>query len=93
LELRRGRKIECLDIPLKDNTNGWRFGWFTLENLNSSLPPRSRRQHDMRVPNWIEGPTDLEPTEFTTLLAELAGLKDRGLTAQVVVIDFVCCNM
>lgn len=47
----------------------------------------------MRVPNWIEGPTDLEPTEFTALLAELAGLKDRGLTAQVVVIDFVCCNM
>jgi hypothetical protein len=47
----------------------------------------------MRVPNWIQGPTDLEPTEFTALLAELAGLKDRGLTAQVVVIDFVCCNM
>jgi hypothetical protein len=43
LELRRGRKIEYLDIPLKDSIKGWRLEWFTMENHNKSLPPRSGR--------------------------------------------------
>jgi hypothetical protein len=36
LELRRGRKVEYLDIPLKDNIKGWRLEWFTMENHNKS---------------------------------------------------------
>jgi hypothetical protein len=28
LEMRRGRKTEYLDIPLKDNIKGWRLEWF-----------------------------------------------------------------
>jgi hypothetical protein len=43
LELRRGRKAEYLDIPLKDSIKGWRFEWFTMENHNKSLPTRSGR--------------------------------------------------
>jgi hypothetical protein len=38
LELRRGRKMEYLDIPLKDNIKGWCLEWFTMENHNKSLP-------------------------------------------------------
>jgi hypothetical protein len=38
LELRTGRKVEYLDIPLKDSIKGWRLEWFTMENLNKSLP-------------------------------------------------------
>jgi hypothetical protein len=47
LELRRDRKTEYLDIPLKDIIKGWRFEWFTMENHNKSLPARSRRQPDV----------------------------------------------
>jgi hypothetical protein len=38
LEIRRGRKVEYLDIPLKDNIKGWRLEWFTMENYSKSLP-------------------------------------------------------
>jgi hypothetical protein len=93
LELRRGRKVEYLDIPLKDSIKGWRLEWFTMENHNNSLPPRSGRQPDVRVPSWIEGPTNSEVTEARVLLAEIANLKDRGLTAEAVVIDFVFKNI
>jgi hypothetical protein len=44
LEMRRGRKTEYLDIPLKDSIKGWRLEWFIVENHGKSLPPRSGRQ-------------------------------------------------
>jgi hypothetical protein len=37
-EMRRGRKIEYLDIPLKDSIKGWRLEWFIVENHGKSLP-------------------------------------------------------
>jgi hypothetical protein len=47
----------------------------------------------VRVPSWIEAPTNFEVVEANILLAEIAGLKDRGLTAEDVVIDFVFKNI
>jgi hypothetical protein len=38
LEMRRGRKTEYLDIPLKDSIKGWRLEWFIVENHGKSLP-------------------------------------------------------
>jgi hypothetical protein len=38
LEMRRGRKTEYLDIPLKDNIKGWRLEWFIVQNHGKSLP-------------------------------------------------------
>lgn len=93
LELRHGRKAEYLDIPLKDSIKGWRYEWFTMENHNGSLPPHYGREPDVRVPSWIEGPTDSEISEAKVLLAEVANLKDRGLTIRAVVIDFVFRNI
>jgi hypothetical protein len=43
----------------------------------------------VRVPRWIEGPTDSEVSKARILLTEIANLKDRGLTTEEVVIDFV----
>jgi hypothetical protein len=88
LELRRGRKIEYLDIPLKDNIKGWRLEWFTMENHNKSLPPRSGRQPDICTPSWTESPTSSEVAESKALLSEICSLKDRGPTAEAVVADF-----
>jgi hypothetical protein len=93
LEMRRGRKTEYLDIPLKDNIKGWRLKWFIVENHGKSLPPRSGRQPDVRASSWIESPTDLEVAEARVLLAEVGLLKERGLTAKVVVADFVFKNI
>jgi hypothetical protein len=43
LEMRRGRKTDYLDIPLKDSIKGWRLEWFIMENHGNSLPPRTGR--------------------------------------------------
>jgi hypothetical protein len=91
--MRRGRKTKYLDIPLKDNIKGWRLEWFIVENHNKSLPPQSGRQPDLRTPSWIESPTALEVTEAKVLLAEACLLKERGLTAEDVVADFVFKNI
>jgi hypothetical protein len=93
LEMRRGRKTDYLDIPLKDSIKGWRLEWFIVENHGNSLPPRSGRQPDVRTPSWTESPTDQEVTEAGALLAEVGLLKERGLTAEAVVADFVFKNI
>jgi hypothetical protein len=93
LEMRRGRKIEYLDIPPKDNIKGWCLEWFIVENHGKSLPPRSGRQPDVRTPSWVESPTALEVTEARVLLAEICLLKERGPTAEAVVADFVFKNI
>jgi hypothetical protein len=93
LELHRGRKTEYLDIPLKDSIKGWRLEWFIMENHCKSLPPRSGRQSDVRTPSWIESPTPSEITEAKLLLAKVCLLKDKGLTAEAVVADFVFKNI
>jgi hypothetical protein len=56
-------------------------------------PPRSGRQPDVRTPSWTESPTDQEVTEAGVLLAEVGLLKERGLTAEAVVADFVFKNI
>jgi hypothetical protein len=93
LEMRHGRKADYLDIPLKDSIKGWRLEWFIVENHENSLPPRSGRQPDVRTPSWTESPTDLEVAEAGALLAEVGLLKERGLTAEAVVTDFVFKNI
>jgi hypothetical protein len=87
------KKIEYLDIPLKDSIKGWRLEWFIVENHGKSLPPRSGRQPDVRASSWIESPTDLEVAKARVLLAEVGLLKERGLTAEAVVTDFVFKNI
>jgi hypothetical protein len=93
LEMRRGRKTEYLEIPLKDSIKGWRLEWFIVENYGNSLPPRSGRQPDVRTSSWTESPTDQEVAEAGALLAEVGLLKERGLTAEAVVADFVFKNI
>ncbi|NAW18855.1 hypothetical protein FGF97_23365, partial [Salmonella sp. hn-f5] len=93
LEMRRGRKTEYLEIPLKDSIKGWRLEWFIVDNYGNSLPSRSGRQPNVRTPSWTESPTDLEVAEAGALLAEVGLLKERGLTAEAVVTDFVFKNI
>jgi hypothetical protein len=93
LEMCRGRKTDYLDIPLKDSIKGWRLEWFIVENHVNSLPPRSGRQPDVRTPSWTESPTDQDVAKARVLLAEVGLLKERGLTAEAVVADFVFKNI
>jgi hypothetical protein len=93
LELRRGRKTEYLNIPLKDSINGWRLEQFIVENHCKSLPPRSGRQPDVCTPSWVESLTPSEIMDAKVLLAKVCLLKDRGLTAEAVVADFVFKNI
>jgi hypothetical protein len=93
LELRWGRKVEYLDIPLKDSIKGWRLEWFIVENNCNSLPPRSGRQPDVRTHSWEESPTFSNITEAKVLLAEICLLKDKGLTTEAIVDDFIFKNI
>jgi hypothetical protein len=92
LEMSRGRKTEYLDIPLKDSIKGWRLEWFIVENHGKSLP---LGQGDSRMFVLQVGlsPTDMEITEAKVLLAEICLLKERGLTVEAVVADFVFKNI
>jgi hypothetical protein len=56
-------------------------------------PLRSGRQPDVHTPSWTESPTDQEVTEVGALLAEVGLLKERGLTTEAVVADFVFKNI
>jgi hypothetical protein len=56
-------------------------------------PPRLGRQPDVRTPSWTESPTDLEVAEAGALLAEVGLLREKGLTAEVVVVDFIFKNI
>jgi hypothetical protein len=56
-------------------------------------PPQSGRQPDVRTPSWTESPTDQEVAEAGALLAEVGLLKERGLTAEAVVADFIFKNI
>jgi hypothetical protein len=93
LELRRGRKVEYLDISLKDSIKGCHLEWFIVENDCKSLPTQSERQPDVHTPSWVESPTFSEITEAKALLAEICLLKDGVLTAKAVVADFVFKNI
>jgi hypothetical protein len=64
-----------------------------VQNHGNSLHPRSRRQPDVRTPSWTESPTDQEVAETGALLAEVGLLKERGLTAEDVVANFVFKNI
>jgi hypothetical protein len=52
-----------------------------------------RRQPDVRTPSWVESPTALEVTEARVLLAKICLLKERGLTAEAVVANFIFKNI
>jgi hypothetical protein len=56
-------------------------------------PPQPGRQPDVRTPSWIESPTPSEITKAKVLLAEIYLLKDRGLTSEAVVADFIFKNI
>jgi hypothetical protein len=56
-------------------------------------PPWLGRQPDVCTPSWTESPTDLEVAETGALLAEVGLLKERGLTTEVVVADFIFKNI
>jgi hypothetical protein len=64
-----------------------------LWKTTASPSPRSRRQPDVCTSSWVESPTSLEVTEARVLLAEIYLLKERGLTAEVVVADYVFKNI
>jgi hypothetical protein len=56
-------------------------------------PSRLGRQPDVRTPSWIESPNPSEIIEAKVLLVEVCLLKDRGLTVEAVITDFVFKNI
>ena len=59
-----------------------------IGNHDKSLPARSGRQPNTKLPSWEEAPIDEEMTEINSLLNEIEYLKKQGLTAQAITINF-----
>jgi hypothetical protein len=93
LEMRHGRKTEYLDIPLKDSIKGLRLEWFIVENHDNYLPLGHGDSQIFALQVGLNPPTDLEIAEARVLLAEVGMLKEKGLTTEAVVTDFVFKNI
>jgi hypothetical protein len=92
LEMRRGRKPST--STSRSRTASKDGAWNDLSwRITGTPSPRSRRQPNVRTSSWTESPTDLEVAEAGALLAEVGLLKERGLTAEAVVADFVFKNI
>ena len=55
--------------------------------------PTSANKTPALATSWIESPMDQEVAEAGALLAEVGLLKERGLTAEAVVADFIFKNI
>jgi hypothetical protein len=55
--------------------------------------PRLGRQPDVRTPSWVEYSTYSEAAKAKVLLAEICSLKDKDLTTEAGVADFVFKNI
>jgi hypothetical protein len=68
--LRRNMKSEYIDLALPDNTNGWKQGWFYLDNPAPAL--RSRTGRILVVgPEWTNQLATLDNQELKPLLDDL----------------------
>lgn len=93
LEMRKDRRSVYLNSNLKDTNKGWHAEWFVMVNHHDSIPSPSGQKPDLETKAWEEAPTEEEMVEVNALLKEIQALKDKGLTAHAVVIDFVFHNI
>jgi hypothetical protein len=80
-------KPENIDLVLPDNTNGWKQGWFYLDNPAPALPDRTGRA-PIPFPEWINQLTSRVMEDLCPLLDDLERLKAEGLTSGAVAISF-----
>lgn len=87
-QLRDHRKSVYLDLPLPQTNKDWTDKWFVMENIDHSVPPSSGIV-PLGGESWTELPSESEMDDVEILLERIAHLKDRGLTAMAVAVDFV----
>jgi hypothetical protein len=85
--LRRNMKSEYIDLALRDNTTGWKQGWFYLDNPALALKSRTGRV-PVVGPEWTNQLATLDTQELKSLLDDLQQLKAEGLTGAAVAINF-----
>jgi hypothetical protein len=86
--LRRYMKPEYVDLMLRNNTTGWKQGWFYLNNPAPALPGRTG-QAPVLYPEWTNQLASREMEELCPLLDDLEKLKTEGLTDNMVAISFI----
>ena len=92
-EMMKDRRSVYLNTNLKDTNKGWHAEWFVMVNHHDSIPPPSGQKPDPETKAWEEAPTEEEIVEVNILLKEIQALKEKGLTAHAIVIDFVFRNI
>jgi hypothetical protein len=80
-------KSEYIDLALRDNTTGWKQGWFYLDNPALALKSRTGRV-PVVGPEWTNQLATLDTQELKSLLDDLQQLKAEGLTGAAVAINF-----
>jgi hypothetical protein len=88
-----GGRLNIMKFPSKTVLRDGAWSGLLLRTMEILSPHGRRKKPDVRTPSWTESPTDQEVTEAGALLAEVGLLKERGLTAEAVVADFVFKNI
>ena len=72
LQFRQGRKPKYIPYELSEKVINWKSMWFYIENLSSSLPPRTPGP-PVKKPNWNSKGSGGDQVNF--LLGEIERLK------------------
>lgn len=82
----KGLKEVYIDMELPDNTQGWRQGWFYIDNHVPSLTRSGKAPTP--APEWTSQISSQEVEAIQPLIEEVARLKAEGLTGGAVAINF-----
>jgi hypothetical protein len=88
LQVRAGRGELYIPVWLISSNSGWHDGWFYLRNDDDRLPKFSDRVLMSRGDNWSYGVVEDDKPKLQPLLDALRRLRQRGLTAGMVVAVF-----
>jgi hypothetical protein len=88
LQVRSGRGDKYIPTQLISSNSGWHDGWFYLRNDGDQLPKFSGWVLMACKENWTFGIVEDDKPKLEPLLDALRRLRQRGLTAGMVVAAF-----
>ncbi|XP_066395227.1 uncharacterized protein [Miscanthus floridulus] len=88
LHVRQDRQSLYIPAQLSSSNRRWYDSWFYLRNDDGGLPPYTERVVESQPEKWGYGVIKVDQPRLEPLLRALGKLRDRGLSAAVVVAAF-----
>jgi len=91
-QMRQGRSEDYFKLPFYSSLKGWQNEWFLIENHGASITKSTGHLAETKD-SWSALPSRRDNNQIQELLGKIKVLKERGLTAMAVAIDFVHHNI